>query len=719
MGIFRIELGGVGMTGGADGSVPLAFKAPETTPGAAAIKLPVAKNFRRLKDCPLIVLAIVRSSRFTVRGVYAIWGGGMGEAANSEASLDGWPSGLYNRRDLQRGRAMLKLSLFSRRSSAGVAAIMALALGAGLVLMSADARAQAELTAVTDQTTYNFGSTVRIRLVGAAPGTGSGKSSEAREILATLRYAGETQPVVQGLPLGSPSSRSGEKRSGEYIQLWKVPLNARTGRYEVDFEERDPKSHRALLKLPGAASFAVHHKLVRIERIDLDKAFYNSGDPVAAVVEVRNLTGHALAGLRVEFSDRYWPWIAQSSKRAGVDVVPLAESLSLVAGGRKELRSGKAAVAASVDKLSVHQYAVVVSGRDRKSVNDIAFSRTVFIHPPGSDGHRPYPPQYLYPSIGDVSVTSYRHFYPLELDSPAIQFDHSHTMFASGGEGEINFSVSNSGLKPWHGVSIRTRLLAPDGSEVSSNLVAQGLDLEARASSLKEAVRLRFPPAPAGIYRAEVRVEDASGEVLAVNYLELGVNPLPRSILVFCAHEDDEGAHAGIIRAAVEDLIPLHFVYFTSGDAGSCDRYYQHSCGPAEALNFGAIRMQETRASLGHLGVSREDIYFLGLPDGGSAEIWYNHIKPSSPYLSVLLASDHAPYEGLARPNIPYARESAVGLAKEFIRKLQPEVIYTGHPDERHVDHRTNNWFVVKALEGLAREGGLPPNVTLLVDQVY
>src|SRR2546426_8597973 len=71
MGIFRIELGGVGMTGGADGSVPLAFKAPETTPGAAAIKLPVAKNFRRLKDCPLVFLVIVRSSKFTVGGVYA------------------------------------------------------------------------------------------------------------------------------------------------------------------------------------------------------------------------------------------------------------------------------------------------------------------------------------------------------------------------------------------------------------------------------------------------------------------------------------------------------------------------------------------------------------------------------------------------------------------------------------------------------------------------
>jgi LmbE family N-acetylglucosaminyl deacetylase len=194
---------------------------------------------------------------------------------------------------------------------------------------------------------------------------------------------------------------------------------------------------------------------------------------------------------------------------------------------------------------------------------------------------------------------------------------------------------------------------------------------------------------------------------------------MPKSVLIFCAHEDDEGAHAGMIRAAVENNIPIHLVYFTSGDAGSCDRYYQHSCSPAEALNFGALRMAEARASLGHLGVPRENIHFLGLPDGGSGEIWYRHRDPGQPYLSVLLASDHAPYEGLEKPNLPYARRAVVEAAKAFIVRLRPEVIYTGHPDERHVDHRTNNWFVVQAMQELLREGKLSPSPELRVDQVY
>lgn len=130
--------------------------------------------------------------------------------------------------------------------------------------------------------------------------------------------------------------------------------------------------------------------------------------------------------------------------------------------------------------------------------------------------------------------------------------------------------------------------------------------------------------------------------------------------------------------------------------------------------------MQEARAALGHLGVPSEDIFFLGLPDGGSGEIWHKHLMPSDPYFGVLLATDHAPYEGLARPNLPYARDSAVGAAKDLIKKFQPEVVYTAHPqDVRHIDHIVNNYFVVKALDALVHEGAVSPRLKLLVDPVY
>jgi LmbE family N-acetylglucosaminyl deacetylase len=85
----------------------------------------------------------------------------------------------------------------------------------------------------------------------------------------------------------------------------------------------------------------------------------------------------------------------------------------------------------------------------------------------------------------------------------------------------------------------------------------------------------------------------------------------------------------------------------------------------------------------------------------------------------VLLASDHAPYSEAAIPNLPYARESVIAAARQFIERFKPDMIVTGHPDERHVDHRTNNWIVVKAMQELLRAGAISRDTKLLVDAVY
>ncbi len=590
-----------------------------------------------------------------------------------------------------------------------------------LLVAALHAWSQARIQAVTDQSSYNVGSTVRLEIIFP----NSSAPRPVSDLSVRLRYAGESRPLLNQLPLSASFIPSGAERTTGYHELWKIPSNARTGRYEIDLVARDPKSREVTSDLPRAAAFVVHRKLVRIERVELDKPFYTSGDPIACRVALRNLSGQPLKGLQVEFSERYWPWIAQSSERAGVDVFPVVKALSLRPLAQVEVRSSRAGRAKQVEQPTAQQFAVVVWDHERKNVYDIAFSPLVFIRPPGVDRPMPYaappgyPLQYLYPDLAAVNVSSYRHFYPPDLDSAAIQFERSHTMFASGSTAEVNFSITNPTPHPWRGATVRVQWLDPDGKELGSEAVAQGVELDPGGPALKKIKQFTFPASASGIYRTEVRVEGSQGEILAASSMEIGVNALPKSILIFCAHEDDEGAHAGIIRAAVENHVPLHLVYFTSGDAGSCDRYYQHSCGPTEALNFGELRMEEARASLGHLGVPREDIYFLGLPDGGSGQIWSNHPQPSNPYLAVLLATDHAPYEGLAQPNLPYARDAAVEMAKEFIKKFQPEVIYTGHPDERHVDHRTNNWFVVKALQELVREGGLPSTPTLLVDQVY
>ncbi len=586
-----------------------------------------------------------------------------------------------------------------------------------LVFAATGAHGQQSIKVVTDRPTYDAGSEVRVQvLIAGADAATLG----ALDLSATVRYAGGSGAITGPVIVSQGFTPSAEKPSTGYQPLWKIPADARTGRYEIDIVGREAGASQPKFDFSGAVSFAVYRKLVKIDRIQLDRTFYTSGDVVACRATIKNLTGRVMDGLRVEFSDRYWPWIAGPAAQARMSIVTMADRLSLGPGEERTLSLSRASVVPEVKQPAIRQYGVVVWDRDRRNVYDISFSPLTFVQPPGVNEPKPYYLQYANPTLGEVNTSSYREFYPPGYDSAAIRFDHGHTMFQPGSEAAASFGFSNPTDQPWKQVTLRVRWLDPSGRELANQMLGQNMDVPAHSTPQQEATRLILPAAASGIYRAVAEATDAAGAILATASLELGVNPLPKSLLIFCAHEDDEGAHDGIIRAAVENHVPVHLVYFTSGDAGSCDRYYEQSCDPAQALNFGALRMDETRAALGHLGVPPEDIYFLGLPDGGSGQIWYDYVAPSNPYLSVLLASDHAPYMGLVRSNLPYARNSVVDGVKEIIKKLRPAVIYTAHPpSEGHIDHIVNGYFVIKALQDLEGEGVLTPRPEVRVDRIY
>jgi LmbE family N-acetylglucosaminyl deacetylase len=598
-----------------------------------------------------------------------------------------------------------------------MAALLALVVFGWAPGLNLSARPQASLQAVTDQITYNVDEPVWLRIVSASP-------PETRTLdsyFFTVRYEGDKEPVADRLNLR-------DERAGGYWLLWTVPSDAHAGRYEVGLRIQDPKSQQVIQDIPRLCSFVVHHQVVRIGSIEIrqggdnvNQTYYTSGDSIGCGVPMINLSDRPLEGLRLEFSERYWPWIVQQTQKVGTDIVTLQDDMTLKPHLGGQVGSSRCAVAPKVDQPTIKQYAAVVWDHDRKNVYAIAFTPLVFINPPGVVAPRPYPLQYVYPSLEAVNTSSYRQFHPEPFGAGAIQFDTHHTQFPSGAEATVKFSLANPTDAAWRQVTVRARLLGPDGKERANQVVAERIDLNPQGARLTQEVKFPLPPAATGLFHAEVEIKDAASQILATNALELGVNPLPKSVLLFCAHEDDDGTQMGFIRSLVENQVPLHVVYYTSGDAGvGCDRYFQHSCGPAEALNFGAIRMQEARAAMGHLGVPPENILFLGLPDGGTGKIWYGHPHSSDPYLAVLLASDHAPYEGLLRPNLPFARDAVVEATEEVIKKFQPEVIFTVHPPaEGHIDHIVNNYFVVKALQELLRAGAVSPHLEVRVDRIF
>jgi len=539
-----------------------------------------------------------------------------------------------------------------------------------------------QVTAVVDNTSYNAGSEVRLRVAGTASAA-----------TAIIRYAGEDKAVVGGVRV---------ETGGGYGALWSIPADARTGRYVVDISTGGSV-------LRGATSFAVYRQLAKTVSIDFGRTFFTSGDSLDPRIVVKNLSGRRLENLRVEFGPYYYPWIAQAADEPKVWTSVIAESLTLEPHAEKEFRAAKAAVVQAGDEPATAWYSVVIrDSRERDRIYDLAFSSAVFIRPPNTYAPKRYPFLYLYPRVSEVSKSeAYRDFYPPEFVSDKIRFETSHTVFRTGEPAAVSFTVSGSpGAK-----GIVGRLLDADGKELERSPITGG--------AVEGSHRATVRPRPAGRYIYEVALTGPDEAVLATDRIEIAFNDLPKSILVFAAHEDDDTSHPARIRAAIENGIPIHFVFFTSGDAGGCERFYGQSCDAARAMDFGETREEETRASLAHEGVPKENVFFLGLPDGGSEQIWKNHVKANDPYLSVLLASDHSPYRDAAIPNLPYARDPVVAAAKQFIQRFHPDMIITGHPDERHVDHRTNNWFVVEAMQELLHDGKIPATTQLLVDVSY
>jgi len=368
----------------------------------------------------------------------------------------------------------------------------------------------------------------------------------------------------------------------------------------------------------------------------------------------------------------------------------------------------------------VNSYTVAVWNADRTMLYDMQFTTPAVVRATDRDRPIPYGRNYAHAYNADIDFSKYREFYPPGYLSAAIQLDRSRTMYRPGDTVRLKATVKNTEATEWKDVTLRAEFLDAAGRVVHAATLAPGLRLASGASQAVDVEAWKIPKdVPPGAFQLKLTLITAEGRALATVTSEIAVNLLPASLMIFNAHEDDEAAYGGLIRAAVEAGIPVRVVFFTGGDVGACERYYSKPCGPNEAREFAMVRMEESADALAHLGVPRENLIYLGLPDGGSGAIWGQHIKAERPFHSIYLATDHAPFENILKPNLPFAREPVIELTKQLIAEFRPAMIATTHPDERHVDHRTANWFVIKACQELLREQRIDPGTVVLADVAY
>jgi LmbE family N-acetylglucosaminyl deacetylase len=590
-------------------------------------------------------------------------------------------------------------------------------------------------------TGYNSGSVATIR---ATLRGGSGDVT-GYAVFADIQYLGTT--AVSSVQLDpQPDSKPGEARlAGE----WLIPSAAPAGIYGVSLRVMDRSSEEVLAeqKIRG---FAVYRKLVRIARLTLDKTFYSVGEPIQCEVVLENLTESDLKDLRVEFSSSNYPPISPFSAAGGSSVPPgknaepvvqvMREHLNLPAASAVTIPmmpvgtatflpdqpvagrgAGGPAGDAKLPSPEMDTYTVAVWSADRELLYDMQSTPPVIVRPLDRDLPKPYGRNFVHSYNSDIGFVKYRQFYPPGYVSPAITVDRTGTLYRPGEAMPVKLTVTNTSDEAWRGAHVEVRVTDAGGRQRggSPNFVPAddySPGQSRQATAVAWVVDQREAP---GVYSLRFSVVDSQAETRAATSMEIAVNNLPASLLVVSPHEDDEYSYGGLIRAAVEAGIPVRVVILTGGDFSACAQYYSKPCGPNEAREFGLVRMEETAQALGHLGLAREKLIFLGLPEHGLGAIWSPHLEAAYPFLSVHLAADHAPYENVLLPNLPFARQPVLDLIKQIIADFRPAMIATTHPDDRDADHRATNWFVLKACQGLLGENKLDPTTVILADEAH
>jgi LmbE family N-acetylglucosaminyl deacetylase len=152
-------------------------------------------------------------------------------------------------------------------------------------------------------------------------------------------------------------------------------------------------------------------------------------------------------------------------------------------------------------------------------------------------------------------------------------------------------------------------------------------------------------------------------------------------LVVVAPHPDDEVLIAsGLILKAIERHEPVSIIIVTAGDF-DCRIDAQR-------------RQAESRAGLAALGVSEQQIFFLGYPDGSLGRLGEAPLQ-QTPHSN----SEQCPaHRGSARD---FTAPGLVSELQALLASLKPKTLVVTHPEDTHPDHAATYVFVRRALNQL------------------
>lgn len=192
-----------------------------------------------------------------------------------------------------------------------------------------------------------------------------------------------------------------------------------------------------------------------------------------------------------------------------------------------------------------------------------------------------------------------------------------------------------------------------------------------------------------------------------MKYLKL--EQMTGTMMVIVPHQDDEVLlYAGVLYQAKKLGIDVKIVIVTNGDC-DCNDYVK-----------GRKRLKETIAGMGMLGISEQDLIFLGYADTGMRKedsfLWmlyqeedWEKIFPSSCSDRTYALPEKEEYHMKKYgEHAMYTRKMLKHDLMSVIRQYQPDCMFTTCESDVHGDHAGLYLFIRDILQEAAKEGYCP-----------
>lgn len=179
-----------------------------------------------------------------------------------------------------------------------------------------------------------------------------------------------------------------------------------------------------------------------------------------------------------------------------------------------------------------------------------------------------------------------------------------------------------------------------------------------------------------------------------------------KRILIFAPHPDDEiVATGGLIYEALKSGFEIKIVFITNGDGfGDLITTEMHSRKSEiksinEAITLGYERQIEAIQAAKILGLTSENLIFLGYPDRGVSYLWFSHW--SKLYTSAFTLKSYSPYNNSYTQKVAYKGENLSKDIRSIISSFKPDLIFTPLFFDMHPDHWGTSCFVISELANL------------------